>query len=484
MNIAPARRAAFDILQRVETSDAWAGALLAAPRYTTLSHQDRALAQELTLGVLRWRGQLDFLIEHFSRRKTSKLDTEVRIALRLGLYQLRFLSRVPAHAAINDAVNLVKTSNKQSAAPMVNAVLRAVTRTDNETISALITQIADPIARLAVETSHPAWLLDRWVRRYGMDETRALALAANQAPVPCFRFIDEPAAAAWLAENAMTFAPSVLLPSAMSLTTGHLSDDSPPVQAGHLYLQDAASQLIARLPAGAATTAQPIRILDVCAAPGNKTTLLAALAGHQATILAGDLHAHRLRAMRRLTTRAGQQNIRLLQYDAARALPFADAVFDSVLLDAPCSGLGTLQRHPEIRWRAAENRIAELATLQTQLLENAAATLRPGGLLTYAVCSTEPEEGEDIIARFRARHPEYRDITRERLTELGLDPAPLLTPAFGARTFPHRHQSEGFFFCVMWKRSQKSEVRRLKTDFADKQRRCIAKAQPLLTPES
>ncbi len=144
-------------------------------------------------------------------------------------------------------------------------------------------------------------------------------------------------------------------------------------------------------------------------------------------------------------------NIHPVQLDARAELPFA-ADFDLILLDAPCSGLGTLQPHPEIRWRMTEAKLRELAALQTRLLARAAERLRPGGLLTYAVCSTEPEEGEDVIEAFRAAHPEFRDMTRERLLELGIDPAPLLTSRFGARTFPHRCQTEGFFICTLWKR--------------------------------
>jgi 16S rRNA (cytosine967-C5)-methyltransferase len=181
--------------------------------------------------------------------------------------------------------------------------------------------------------------------------------------------------------------------------------------------------------------------------------LLASLLPEDSLIVAGDIHLHRLRTMKELDSRLGMTRINPMQLDAAGPLPFPQsASFDCVLVDAPCSGLGTLQRNPEIKWRMSVEKIRELAALQDRLVTNAAGQVRAGGLLTYSVCSTEPEEGEEVIARFRSNHPEFRDLTRERLTAIGLDPMPLLTPSFGARTFPHRQGTEGFFVCVLWRR--------------------------------
>jgi 16S rRNA (cytosine967-C5)-methyltransferase len=229
------------------------------------------------------------------------------------------------------------------------------------------------------------------------------------------------------------------------------------VREGWIYLQDESSQLVAHL----ATPLPDIlrfqilkpRFLDLCAAPGGKTTLIASLLPDDARLIAGDLRLHRLRAMKELCGRLGVENVYLVQLDAARDLPFGSREeFDFALLDAPCSGLGTLQRHPEIKLRMTEDRVRRLAELQKQMIVNAARQLRVGGLLTYSVCSTEPEEGEEVIAWFRQNNPEFRDMTRERLVEIGLDPAPLLTPGFGARTFVRRTGAEGFFFCALWKR--------------------------------
>lgn len=461
-NVAPARVAAFDVLWRVDAEDAFASNLLASPRYDRLSREDHALAQELSLGVLRWRIRLDFLVERYARRPLDRLDPEVVVALRLGLYQLKFLSRVPPHAAINESVNLVKQRGKKSAAPLVNAALRAAQREKDFDLGFnLVRAIENPIERLSVETAHPPWLLRRWVERFGEEEAREMALADNAAPRAAFRFntrrAGESRTREWLFEHNVAVRDSELAPGAAVIESGSLSPQSEPVREGWIYIQDEASQLVAHL---AAIRSNPLRsqvsnlrYLDLCAAPGGKTTLLASLLPASALVVAGDLRLHRLRTMKEMGERLGVDNIHLVQLDAAEPAPFDQQEgFDVVLLDAPCSGLGTLQRHPEIKLRMSEDRVARLAELQRRLISNAARQLCVGGLLVYSVCSTEPEEGEEVVAWFRQNNPEFRDMTRERLVEIGLDPSQLLTPSFGARTVTRRHGSESFFFCVLWKR--------------------------------
>ncbi|HEY9431786.1 MAG TPA: 16S rRNA (cytosine(967)-C(5))-methyltransferase RsmB [Blastocatellia bacterium] len=461
-NVAPARVAAFDVLWRVGAEDAFASDLLASPRYDRLSREDRALAQELSLGVLRWQIRLDFLVERYARRTLDRLDPEVVVALRLGLYQLKFLSRIPPHAAINESVNLVKQRGKKSAAPLVNAALRAAQREKDFDLGFnLKGAIENPLERLSVETAHPLWILRRWIDRFGEEEAREMALAGNGAPRVAFRFntrlAGESQTRQWLAEHNVTVHDSELAPGAVVVDSGSLPPQSEPVREGWIYIQDEASQLVAHL---AAIRSNPLRsqvsnmrYLDLCAAPGGKTTLLASLLPTSALIVAGDLRLHRLRTMKDMSERLGVGNIHLVQLDAAAPAPFNQQEgFDVVLLDAPCSGLGTLQRHPEIKLRMNEDRIGRLAELQKRLIVNAARQLCVGGLLVYSVCSTEPEEGEEVVAWFRQNNSEFRDMTRERLVEIGLDPSLLLTPSFGARTFTRRHGSESFFFCVLWKR--------------------------------
>lgn len=452
-NISPARSAAFEVLLRIVQQDSYASNLLAAPRFDKLAREDRALLQELTLGVLRWQGRLDFLIERYTRREVEKLDLELVISLRLGLYQLLFLNRVPAFAAINESVNLVKEYGKAKASGLANGVLRSAQRDLKFTI---LPSSKSLVHRLSVETSHPIWLIKRWMARFGENEAREMALAYNNVPRVAFRLNPKIKPAeetrAELEWRKIEFRPSALTPEAFVIEKGNLSGKSEPVSEGWLYLQDEASQLIARLADQRGETGKPAKILDLCAAPGSKTTLLASLLSEDSMIVGSDIHFHRLRTLREMSVRMGVNNIHAIRLDAESQMPFEPESFDVVLLDAPCSGLGTLQRNPEIKWRISETKILELAELQKRLLSNAAEQLRPGGLLVYSVCSTEPEEGEDVIAWFRGQHPAYRDMTRERLIELGIDPLPLLTPGFGARTYTHRQGTESFFFCVLWKR--------------------------------
>ena len=455
MNISPARITAFEVLLRVATEDGYASNLLSSARYENLSSADHGLAHELTLGVLRWQAYLDFFIGHFTKRKIKKLDAEVVIALRLGLYQLLFLDRVPAHAAINDAVNLVKLHKKKSAAPMVNAVLRSVQRTGKIELKKIVEAIKDPLEKLSITTSHPVWLLQKWAEKFGAEEAKKLAEANNHAPRTTFRVNrkvqDEAKTREWFTTNNIQFRSSEICPDAFVIEDGNFSAKSEPIKLNWIYLQDEASQLVAHLAANS-SLATHHSLLDFCAAPGSKTSLMASLLPEEAMIVACDLHLHRLQTMRELAARANISNINLLQLDATKSLPFAsEKQFDLVLLDAPCSGLGTLQRHPEIKWRVTQEKIFELAALQKLLLENAAAQVSAGGILAYSVCSTEPEEGEEIIAEFCAAHAEFRDVTRERLTKLGVEASRFLTPTVGARTFTHKHGCESFFVCLLEK---------------------------------
>jgi 16S rRNA (cytosine967-C5)-methyltransferase len=453
--VSPARQLAFEILRQVLEQGETVSPLLYGPATERLSPEDRHLAQELTLGVLRRQAWLDFLIERYARRPIAKLDPVALLALRLGLYQLKWLSRIPAHAAIHESVNLVHEARRKGAAPFVNAVLRAAQREEEVPDEAWPT---DPLARLAIETSHPAWLLRRWIARWGLEETRALAERNNLPPRQVFRYNEarspQSVTNAWLATHGITHTAGELVPQARVVVQGSLTPRAQPVAEGWIYLQEEGSQWVARLatPILSAVPPSPYHVWDVCGAPGGKMALMASLLPEGSHRVLTDDNRSRLETTRGLLRRQGTPEIWMAQADLLRPAPFAEATFNQILVDAPCSGLGTLQKHPEIKWRMTPQIIVSLARRQEEMLTHAATALSSGGLLTYAVCSTEIEEGEEIIARFRARHPAFREITRERLVELGLDPEGLLTPQSGARTFPHRHQTEAFFVAVLWKR--------------------------------
>lgn len=440
--VSPARRAAFDILRRVESGSAYASVLIAALAEEELSREDLALAQELVLGVLRWRGSLDYFIERYAGRALRDLDLPVLIALRMGLYQLRYLTRIPQSAAVNESVNLVKRARVASATGLVNAVLRKGARHLDENTGQAS---ADPIERASVELSHPRWMLERWQSWLGGDQTRALALANNETPAAAFRVNPLRAAVndvlAALEAEGLTVRKSELAPGAFVVESGPARAVNEAARRGLIYVQNEASQLVSIL----LEPRRGDRVLDLCAAPGSKSSHIAALTGDGAWIVACDLHAHRLRTLQATCLRLGITRIDALRLDAAEALPFAAAHgFDRVLVDAPCSGTGTLRANPEIKWRLSPHDITRLAKLQLALIERAAQSVASGGRLVYSTCSIEREENEDIVYRFLDGNSRFRVIEPDARGDL-------ITGDGFVRTFPHRHGSDGFFAAVLEK---------------------------------
>ena len=437
----PARGAAFEILRRVETERAYASVLIASLPDTDLSREDRALAQEITLGVLRWQLALDYFIERYAGRPVHRLDLPVLIALRMGFYQLRHLARVPDSAAVNESVKLVKEFGARSASGFVNAVLRKAARNPGEEAG---WSIEDPVERASVQTSHPAWMVRRWAAWLGEADARALALANNAVPPLAFRVntlrttVD--AALADLEAQGATATPSGFVPGAFVAEKG-ANAVVRAAERGSVYLQDEASQLVSLL-----LDAQPgERVLDLCAAPGSKASHIAALTANRARIVACDIHPHRLALLVAACKRLGIDSIDAVSLNATRELPFADDAprFDRVLIDAPCTGTGTLRRHPEIKWRLAPDDISRLAEVQVSLLAGAASFTRSGGRLVYSTCSVEPEENEQVIEQFLESAP-FRVIQPAA-------PFEMITPDNFVRTFPHRHGTDGFFAAVLEK---------------------------------
>lgn len=434
-SVSPARLTAFEVLRRV-AEGAYASVLLAS-RADELTPLDRALCHELVLGVLRRQLWLDRLIEHYANRKVAGLDEAVRIVLRIGLYQLRFLSRVPASAAVNESVNLVHLARLRSAGSLVNAVLRRATR---EPEIDPLSNIDDPLERLSVETSHPIWLLKRWSDAFGSVEAEALARANNESAPTAFRVVQvrasEDDVVRRLREVGAELTPSAVAPGAWRVRgAGPLLGEL--AASGAVYLQDEASQLVASL-----LGVEPgERVLDLCAAPGSKTTQIADLARDSAVIVASDLYGHRLRTLLSSAQLQGLRGIRCLALDGLKSLPFQEGTFDRVLVDAPCSGTGTLRRNPEIRWRISPADILDLAGRQKQLLFNAARVVKPGGRLIYSTCSVEPDENEDVVQSFLENSKTFQRV------ELKVDDS-LRTSSGAARTWPQRQGTDGFFLCA------------------------------------
>jgi 16S rRNA (cytosine967-C5)-methyltransferase len=441
----PARRAAFQILLRVETQASFASDLLHGELTERLTERDAAFCTALVLGTLRWQGTLDFIARSFAAGKWERFDSEVRVALRLGLYQLRF-TRVPARAAISESVDLVKAAGKSSAAKLVNAVLR---KTGQVELASLRPAQMSDVEWAGIETSHPRWLLERWGQRCGAEQAQALARANNQPPATSVRANSEATpeelTQVLLAEGVET-APGNLLRSALAVRSGSITR-SESYRCGALVIQDEASQLVPHLLDVQAGEG----VLDLCAAPGNKTGLLARWAGPSGSVIACDIHLHRLRQFLLPPSLA---NIRRVMLDGEQPLPFRP-IFDRVLVDAPCSGTGTLRRNPELKWRLTPAAIPRLAETQSRLLHSAAAVLKPEGRLVYSTCSLEREENQGVVEQFLKTHLEFRllplrDDARRVRPFLQAGAEHLLESDY-LETSPAREDTDGFFAAILTK---------------------------------
>jgi 16S rRNA (cytosine967-C5)-methyltransferase len=440
--VSPARLAAFEVLRRVEEEGAFASPLLAALD-EEMRADDRALCYELVQGVLRRQLWLDHLIEHFSARPSARLDAPVRRALRLALYQLRFLSRIPQSAIVNEAVNLAYRSRVSSAAGFINAVLRRATKEPQYDPAQAI---GDPLERLAVETSHPQWLIERWTRAFGFHVTEEFARVNGEAPPVAFRLVRGRSVANLDVLEELRVAGGELTPSQIAPAAWRISGASARMrelaQSGLIYIQDEASQLAAHVLDAQAGE----RVLDVCAAPGSKTTYIADRTEGAKLIVAGDLYEHRLRTVLESGARQNSRSLMAIAYDATLPLPFAEGSFDRVLVDAPCTGTGTLRRNPEIRWRISPADVAELSGRQRAILAQAAKTVRSGGRLVYSTCSVEPEENEAVVASFLEENGAFGQISVDV-------PERLRSGEQAARTWPQRDGADGFFIAAFERRS-------------------------------
>jgi 16S rRNA (cytosine967-C5)-methyltransferase len=439
--ISPARRAAFDILRRVASEGAYAAPLVAALSQSSISREDRALAQEIALGSLRWQKSLDYIIERHSRRRLSRIDLPVLIALRMGLYQLRYLTRIPESAAVNESVELVKQARHASASGMVNAVLRQAARHRYEQPGQAID---DPLERASVEVSHPRWMLERWIVWLGQEEATALALANNRTPPLAFRVntirASEDEILSWLESKGVLAESSTFVRSAFTVKSGLAAACIDAAERGLIYIQDEASQLVSLL----LDAKSGQRVLDLCAAPGSKSSHIAALTSNTAWILACDIHPHRLSSLVSTCRRLGARAVDALALDAAVELPLVEnsPKFDRVLIDAPCSGTGTLRRNPEIKWRLAPEDLPRLSGLQSSLIARAAATVAVGGRMVYSTCSIEREENEEVVKGFLSGGAPFRLIKPDASADL-------MTDEGFVRTLPHRHGMDGFFAAVL-----------------------------------
>jgi len=461
MRISRARTIAFDVLLRVAKQNAYADDVLRAELDETVKTEDAGLATELALGVLRWQRLLDFVIDRYLKKSANTADVEVRIALRLGVYQLLFLDRVPARAAVHESVELVKRARKRSAATLVNAILRKAAKepfpgnSPADAVAALLPSDLPLAERIGIQLSHPTWIVERWLRIYGEERTRSLLQANNRVPVLSGYLLDtqhSEEATLSLQRTGCRLQPGRLLRDAWVLEGGN-PGASEAVRCGWVAIQDEASQAVARLVA-----ADPGNtVLDLCAAPGGKTLLLARAAGAQSRVVAADLHEHRVSSMKARLELANVRNVETIVLDGALPLPFEQA-FDRILVDVPCSGTGTLARHPEIRWKLHAEDLKDLHDRQARLLRNALPHLAPEGRLVYSTCSLEPEENEFVVREvlsalgdaFRVADP------RSSIESYLQEPVQIQSVACADgffRTFPAEHGTDGFFAAIIERRN-------------------------------
>jgi 16S rRNA (cytosine967-C5)-methyltransferase len=446
--ISPARVAAYETLRAVSAGSADLPTAIAFTRGGLHDERDRALAADIASGVQRWRAAIDHVIAAMAKRPISRLDAQVVEILRLSVYQLLHLTRVPASAVVDDAVNLVRRAGKTSATGFVNAILRQVSR--RRDALPLPERPADPSDRAAaldyfsITLSHPRWLAARWLDRIGFEATDAwmrfnntpgsMTLRANLLRVTRDELASR-LAADDVTVHASAYAPDALVVDAGNPLRGALAND------GLFFVQDEASQLVALL----AGDRPAERVLDACASPGGKTTAIAAAMEGRGILVATDLRERRIDLLRRTVAASGATNVRIVQADLRRPLPFL-APFDCVLVDAPCSGLGTLRRDPDIRWRRRETDLSALAAAELTMLQRAADRVSSGGRLVYATCSSEPEENEGVVDAFLATTPGFTPV---RATDASARLTPAVVDARGhLRTRPDEHGLEAFFGAV------------------------------------
>jgi 16S rRNA (cytosine967-C5)-methyltransferase len=443
MPVSPARKAAYEILRRVHSGPEFAVDLLESARVDGLKEVDRHLVKELVMGSLRWQGELDFWIERLSSKLMNYFDAEVTTILRLGIYQIRFLDRIPKSAAVNEAVKLTKLARKRSATGLVNAVLRKCQRPKRR----LSEEIGQAEMIPGARRSLPAWLRERWEKNFGKDVMTLLALASVQAPPTSLRVViadQREAIRRELREEGIECRPWRFAPSALVVERGS-APKSKAVLEGRAVIQDEASQLVPELLAPRAGE----RVLDLCAAPGIKTGQLAMAQG-SGLLIGCDLSSRRLRTMAKLLPKRLPEGLRLerVRLDAARELPFGYK-FDRILVDAPCSGTGTLARNPEVKWRLGSKDLARLAGLQERILGNALGALGPEGRLVYATCSMEMEENEGVVEKILANQQAFRLLSKSELSHEFPSLSPLFDECGYFRTRPDLHKMDGFFAAVM-----------------------------------
>lgn len=441
------RAICLEILNQIEKTGSHLDHLLnnSFKRYRHLNALDRAFLTELTYGILRWREKLDWAIRHFSDIPFEKIDREILNILRLGLYQIQFLSKTPHPAAVHESVELAKRFRGKKGGGFVNAILRSFLREKDKIFYPEIHQ--DEALHLSTVYSYPLWIVRRWLQEFGLEETIRICVFNNQISPLVLRVntlkIDREELIKMLREKDLSALPTPISKEGILLNSPPPVSELPYLKEGYFIIQDEASQCVTSI-----LDPRPgERILDACASPGGKTTHLAQKMENMGEIYALDLTKEKHKKIQELCTRLGVKIVKYLLGDATKPLP-EGLLFERILADVPCSGFGTLRRNPDLKWNRKEEDLRRLSQLQIAILENLSSYLKAGGILVYSTCTVFREENEEVIERFLRNHPEFQLDPLEKV--LPHEYHPFIHQGY-FKTFPPQNNMDGFFVARMKK---------------------------------
>jgi 16S rRNA (cytosine967-C5)-methyltransferase len=408
-----------------------------------LTRKDHGLFNALTYGVLRWRSRLDWVIRHYSKTPIDRIEPAVQNILRMALFQIIFLDKVPESAAVNTAVDMTKSTAGSWVVKYVNGVLRNAVRGYREL--PYPDMASNPVEAMAVEYAFPRWIARRWVDRYGVEDAARICQAVNVIPPVTLRAntlkTSREDLARALSDHVRNVGTTPYAPDGLTVSgLGTAISDMPAYQEGLFQVQDEAAQLV-----GLFLDPQPGEaVLDACAGLGGKTGHMAQMMQNHGRIVALDSSRKKLQRLEAEMKRLGVATVTTCAADLdAVPADLPSGSFDRILLDAPCSGLGVLRRNPDAKWRSGKKQLAAYGRRQTGFLNNLAGLVKPSGVIVFAVCSTEPEENESVAKDFLNNHPEF--VMENRISQLHGARAEILEPNGFLKTCPHRHQTDGFF---------------------------------------
>ncbi|WP_372490876.1 16S rRNA (cytosine(967)-C(5))-methyltransferase RsmB [Paenibacillus mellifer] len=448
-----ARSVALQVLTAVEQEGAYSNLLLnGALQKSGLTGPDAGLATELVYGTIQRLNTIDYYLEPFVTKGMAKLAPWVRNLLRLSFYQLHYLDRIPPHAAVNEAVNLAKKKGHQGISGMVNGVLRSVLRKKEEL---RLPEDLNPVQRIALEHSHPEWMVALWIRQYGEEAAEAICRANNKPPSVSVRVnrvrMSRDGMLRLMEEQGLQASASQISPDGIVVHSGGNMALTPWYRDGLISVQDESSMLVAE-----ALDPQPgMTVLDCCAAPGGKTCHIGEIMEGRGQVLANDIHPHKAKLIEDHAKRLGLDHIDTLSSDALQLVDRFDAgSFDRILLDAPCSGLGVIRRKPDLKWAKTPGDVAGIAGVQRALLDSVSGLLKPGGLLVYSTCTIEPRENAEMVTSFLSRHPEFELATDEPAGWSGRQPLESAAgrTEVGLQILPQDAHSDGFFIARLRKK--------------------------------